>query len=342
MSTDYSRQLHREYERVTLKAEELERNNRELKAENRELRQRVSELESTLEERIARAVDNAVSKAVAPLNAKIAVLEAAIEVKDKEILRLKSQIDKNSGNSSKPPSSNGLKPVVNSREPSVRKQGGQKGHKGYGIKLPENLDELVRQGQAKKTVVDHTDGSVRYRSVWKIDVEVVVSYTEHRYPLEAREPAPPPRVVYGDKLKAMLIVLSVEGIVALERISAFTKEITGGLVSPCRATVEQIIEEFADRIKPGTGGDQRKAAKRENVSCRRGITADDGKERIWGKAGPTKSLESQHMERAAFMSEPSCFCRRIGRNTTRCRSKGLISWVQYPKNLSGGTNCEGF
>jgi hypothetical protein len=42
----------------------------------------------------------------------------------------------------------------------------------------------------------------------------------------------------------------MEGIVALRRISGFFREVTGGLVSPCRATVERIIEGFADRLSP--------------------------------------------------------------------------------------------
>jgi transposase len=257
MSTDYSRHLNREYEQATLRLEELERENRKLKAENQELRagnrrlrNRVIELENTLEERIAKAVDIAVAKAVAPLNAKIAELEAIVEAKDREILRLKSQLEKNSGNSSKPPSSDRQKVIPNSRERSVRRQGGQQGHKGHGIKLPENLDELVEQGRARKEMVDHTCGAERYKSVWIIDVEVVTTYTEHRYPLAADEDAPPPRVVYGDTLKALIITLSMEGIVALRRISNFFREVTGGLAAPCRATVERIIEEFADRLSP--------------------------------------------------------------------------------------------
>jgi transposase len=250
MSTDYSRQLNREYERAMLRIDELERENRELKAENRQLRHRIVELENTLEERIARAVDIAVAKVVAPLNARIAELEAIVEAKDKEILRLKGQLDKNSSNSSKPPGSDGLKPVPNSREHSVRRQGGQHGHKDHGIKLPENLDELVAQGRAKKAMADHTDGAERYKSVWIIDVEVVTTYTEHRYPIESDEDAPPPRVLYGDTLKALIIVLSMEGIVALRRISDFFREVTGGLAAPCRAAVARIIEEYADRLSP--------------------------------------------------------------------------------------------
>jgi predicted RNase H-like nuclease (RuvC/YqgF family) len=105
MSTDYRLQLSREYERATLRIEELASDNRALKSENQQLRNRVAEFENTLEERIVKAVDIAVAKAVAPLNARITELEAIVESKDREILRLKSQLDKNSSNSSKPPGS---------------------------------------------------------------------------------------------------------------------------------------------------------------------------------------------------------------------------------------------
>ena len=165
MSTNYERQLHSEYERAIVKIETLERENRALTTENRQLRSRIVELEKTLEERVSKAAEAAVAQAVAPLKARIVELGEKAEARDREILRLKSQLEKNSANSSKPPSSNGLKPVFTSWETSGRKQGGQKGHKGFGLKLPDNLDELVRQGRAKKLVIDHTGGSGSYRSV---------------------------------------------------------------------------------------------------------------------------------------------------------------------------------
>ena len=45
-----------------------------------------------------------------------------------EIKRLNAIINKDSSTSSKPPSTDGLKRVINSREKSGKKQGGQKGH----------------------------------------------------------------------------------------------------------------------------------------------------------------------------------------------------------------------
>ncbi len=73
---------------------------------------------------------------LAKANAKIAELED-------EIARLKEQLNKNSHNSSKPPSSDGYeKPSPKSqRKSSSRKAGGQKGHKGHHIVL-ENPDRV--------------------------------------------------------------------------------------------------------------------------------------------------------------------------------------------------------
>ena len=61
----------------------------------------------------------------------------------KELMRLTSIIEKNSGNSSKPPSTDGLKKIPNMREKSGRPSGGQPGHEGHRLRLPENLDEMV-------------------------------------------------------------------------------------------------------------------------------------------------------------------------------------------------------
>jgi transposase len=65
---------------------------------------------------------------------------------ERELARLREQVNQNSQNSSKPPSSDG--PGVPPRpkgEPSGRKAGGQKGHHGHGRKLkpPEQVQRMV-------------------------------------------------------------------------------------------------------------------------------------------------------------------------------------------------------
>ncbi len=123
MGTNYSRNLIKNVEDLTLENERLVQENKELRAENRELRTRLAEME--------------------------AKMDAVVAKLSGEIDRLNAQINKNSGNSSKPPSQNGFKRIPNSCEKSGRKSGGQPGHTGKRLELPRNLNELINKGLAR-------------------------------------------------------------------------------------------------------------------------------------------------------------------------------------------------
>ena len=147
----------RHVEELTLENERLKEENKNLRAENRKLRaengrlrKRIDDLEATVGEKIAKTVEEAVAKATAPLLGLIAS-------KDEEILRLKSQLGKDSSNSSKPPGSNGYKKVLNNREKSAKKQGGQHGHRGARLNIPKNLAELVEAGIAEHEIVSEVE-----------------------------------------------------------------------------------------------------------------------------------------------------------------------------------------
>ena len=172
--------IFRHLEDLTLENEKLRTENSNLRAENRciraenqRMRKRIEVLETTMEERINKAVEESVAKALEPLHKTIAE-------KDKEILRLKSQLDKDSSNSSKPSGSNGFKKVPNNREKSGKKQGGQLGHKGVRFNIPKNLDELVAAGKAEHIVLSDVSDDEPYVSDWTIDLKVVTVFIEHR------------------------------------------------------------------------------------------------------------------------------------------------------------------
>ncbi len=243
MGGHYERDIFRQLEELTVKNEQLKQENQELRREKRQLRKenarlekRLETLEATMEDRISRAVEAAVAKATAPM------LETIAE-KDKEILRLKGQLRKDSSNSSKPTSSNGFKKVPNNREKSGRKQGGQAGHKGTKLHIPENLEELVEQGVAEHNIITDVADGEAYVSDWTVDVKVKVVYTEHR-----RKPGKLPKIEYGPQVKTLAVYLSMEGLIALKRLSQFFEEVTRGLVVASKGTLAAFTHNAAQTI----------------------------------------------------------------------------------------------
>jgi len=248
MGTNYGRGIIKQVEELTEQNERLKEENKRLRAENRELKVRLHNIESTLETRIEAAVASAVKKATAPLLLELAQKEEKIVKLEAEIVRLKSQIDKNSSNSSKPPSQDGFKKIVNSRVKSKRRSGGQPGHRGSFLELPENLDELIEKGLARREIVDHTDGSESYVTRHTIDINFTLVVTEHRYkegsvPVEHRAP-----VVYGKNIKAFVCLLSIVGFIAMERLSDFIKEITYGAIALSDATIEKFLSDISGKL----------------------------------------------------------------------------------------------
>jgi transposase len=189
-----------------------------------------------MEERINKAVDEAVVKALEPL-------QAAIAEKDEEILRLKAQIDKDSSNSSKPPGSNDFKKISNSCEKSGKKRGGQFGHKGFRLNIPKNLDELAESGIAEHIVLSDVPDGEPYVSDWTVDLKMVTVFTERR-----RKPGTPPKVEYGPQVKALAVYLSVIGLIAVKRLAQFLHEISRGLIPISKAALAGFTSNAAENV----------------------------------------------------------------------------------------------
>ena len=247
---DYTRQVFKQLEEQIARSERLEQENRELREkdkrhckDNERLNQRLDALEAGVAARVEAAVEEAVRKATQPLH-------EIIKKQSDEIVRLKRIINKDSSNSSKPPSSDGFKkPVANSRERSGRKPGGQPGHTGHRLAKPKNWEELVRKELAKDVIHDHSEGSERYVTRCVLDIEEIrLSWTEHRYlPGAAELREQPQPVVYGENVKA-LVVLLTSNHVPQERACEFIENITHGAITMSEGTFNRIIQRFSEKL----------------------------------------------------------------------------------------------
>ncbi len=208
----------------------------------------ISEIERERGERIrlegkVAELEAKLSSVTAELTAKIEMLLGEVAKRDDEIARLKTQIGKDSSNSSKPPSSNGLKKVPNSREKSGKKQGGQKGHKGSTLIIPENLNELVAEGKAEHEIIIAVSEGEPWVSDWEIDIKTVTVYKETRRAVGA-----PPRIEYGKNTKGLTVYLSTIGLIAFKRLSVVLSDISGGLIRVSKATLQKFNHELAENV----------------------------------------------------------------------------------------------
>jgi hypothetical protein len=217
---------------------------KEIGALTKELESAKDLLSEAVQAKVSAIVDAIVAEATAPLIDELTKAHT-------EIARLKAIINKDSTNSSKPPRTDGFKKHYNnSREKSGRQSGGQPGHPGHRLGLPEDLDELVEKGVVERQVVDHTNGAAEYVTRYVIDTKVITTITEHRFAVGAKLPKELyNEVSYGDGIKAMSVLLLNEGIIAEKRFAEIIAGLTRGAVTISTATLEHFQSQFADKLE---------------------------------------------------------------------------------------------
>jgi hypothetical protein len=244
-----SKNLMKDYEFQVARGDKLEAENKQLKIENKRLKKRIDYLEATFETKLEAMVARAVDTATKPLKEIIVKQEKQLELANIEISRLKTQINKNSSNSSKPPSSDGFKKIKNSRETTTKKQGGQVGHPGRRLCLPENLDQLIADGLVEMKVMDHTNGASDFVSKYKIDTITKVVITEHRFsPNTPLAPEFSNEVSYGNDFKAQTVFFLSEGIIAKQRYADMLNVLTRGTIKLSRGSMENFQHELARKL----------------------------------------------------------------------------------------------
>lgn len=236
---------------------------------------RTKELEAlvlSLQDQLIKQQEWATSE-IAKRDAIIEAQAAKIVTLEDKIRELTAQLKANSKNSSKPPSSDGLKkPAPKSlRTSSGKKTGGQKGHEGHGLKLKASIDHTSMCLPNLCLSCQHCSTcQFRVRDRRNVmDVKIIVERTEYQQ-MEVLCPRRdglqligefPEHVVgskqYGPRLRALGAALVTECAVGLEKASQFLRGLTSCTVSKstilnflngCRTKLEDPMEYLRKEI----------------------------------------------------------------------------------------------
>jgi transposase len=197
------------------------------------------------------------------------------------IQKLENQIAKNSDNSSKPPSSDGLKKKPKSlRHRSGKKSGGQPGHPGSTLKMIEqpdhiethrvkycqycqtNLEEVETKGYEKRQVYDVPPTKIEvteHRAEIK-DCPVCLQTTRGEFPRGVDQP-----VQYGERIKAQMVYFNQQHYVPLERTAEIFEDLYGHSVS--EGTIVATCNEVARQVEPIYQAVKKELADTEDPAC---------------------------------------------------------------------------
>ncbi|MDT3701272.1 MAG: IS66 family transposase [Thermincola sp.] len=189
-----------------------------------------------------------------------ATLHEEVTRLEQENQELRTRLNQNSNNSSKPPSSDVFVKPKSLRTKSGRKPGGQPGHKGITLRKVPNPDRIeihsVEQcsccGQDLSRIA-----SMKYSSRQVFDVVIKREVTEHRVDIKqcpgcqhtstaAFPPGVEHYVQYGPIYRSFMVCLNQGHFVPFDRLAAISKTMLGISASP--GTLVNIIQDCHVRL----------------------------------------------------------------------------------------------
>lgn len=202
---------------------------------------------------------------IAELEATIAQLREQIAQQGVYIRDLEARLAKDSHNSSKPPSSDGLKRKTKSlRHKSGKKPGGQLGHRGETLHLVAIPDEVVEHWPAVcpqcQTSLGEAEVVLRERrQVQELPPQVRLVVSEHQalhvrcphcaqvsvgaFPAEAKS-----RVQYGSRVRALAVYLVEQQHLPLGRVQQLLADLLG--MHLARGALVSWVQQAAQLLEP--------------------------------------------------------------------------------------------
>ena len=198
------------------------------------------------------------NKTIESLNKTIEQLKKTNEEQAKEILRLKSNNNKDSSNSSKPSSTNGFKKVItNRREKSNKNKGTQNFHIPHS--LNNKLEQFINSGNVEETIIEvnknNQNKNKRYIEKIVIDLKITKTVTRYRYyPNEFGKYNIPKchnqNIQYGNTTKAICIDLMNNLYNSTDGTTRFIEDITNGGMTISKGTLHLWTNDIANKLNP--------------------------------------------------------------------------------------------
>ena len=197
------------------------------------------------------------------LNSQVEDLKTQVSVLQEENQELKAQLNKNSRNSNKPPSTEEFVKTKSQRIKSGKKTGGQKGHPGYTLEMSSNPDRIDVHRNNKCVncgcgLENQAAESVEKRQVHDIP-EPAMEVTEHiseittcpccgvlnkaEFPDGVNQP-----VQYGDNFISIIVYLNQYQFIPYNRIVEYFEELYGVKIS--EATVYNAMAAVDEELGP--------------------------------------------------------------------------------------------
>ena len=190
----------------------------------------------------------------------LSALQEIITAKDAQIAALTARIEelthkKNSGNSSKPPSSERLnKPVPKSlRVKSGKTAGGQPGHKGSGMKIDREPDEVIEHRPIQCEGCPHA-GACKLRCCeTRYEYEAIVETK----PGEAAQGTFPRHITgakqYGPGVAGLAVSLLTIGYMSVDRVQKLLKSlripVSSGAIQDMLVKTARLVKAPVERIR---------------------------------------------------------------------------------------------